>query len=89
MIYKVIGSISDEGNSGLEIQKLLDQLPPSIRRDLGVILQKYVEKWQILAFAPEVAWGEFSNEDKIHNLFDETCRNLEKALELSEQESNV
>jgi hypothetical protein len=89
MIYKVVGSIAEEGNAGLEIHKLLEQLPPSIRRDLGNSFQKQVEKWQMLAFAPEVAWGEFSKDEKIQNLFDETHKNLETAIELSQQESHA
>lgn len=89
LIYKVVGAISDDGNSGLEMYKLLDQLPPSIRRDLGSSIQKQVEKWQILAFAPEAAWGEISKDNKIQILFDETYKNLEHAVELSQQESNV
>jgi hypothetical protein len=69
--------------------KLLEQLPPSIRRDLGNSFQKHVEKWQVLAFAPEAAWGEFSKEDKILSLLDETYKNLEQAVDLSLQESNA
>jgi hypothetical protein len=89
LIYKVVGSIADEGNSGLEMYKLLEQLPPSIRRDLGSVFQKHVERWQVLAFAPEGAWGEFASDDKIQNLFSETHKSLERAVELSQQESNA
>lgn len=87
LIYKVIGSVSDDGNSGLEIQKLLEQLPPSLRHDLAGGLEKQVERWQLLAFAPEVAWGEFVNTDKIQQLFEDTQKSLNKALQMSEQGS--
>lgn len=57
LIYLVLGEISGHGGASMELSKLLDEAPPSVRRELGKDLQECVDLFQTLSFAPEVAVG--------------------------------
>lgn len=81
VIYRVLGGVSDDGNSGLELFRLIEHLPPSVRHAVGDDLIKLVERWQILAFAPEAAWGEWKQDQKIQDLFTNTHAAIIKMIE--------
>ena len=58
MIYSVLGAISGEGGASQELKILLEKSPPSLRRELGAELEKTLDLFQFLSFAPEEAIGD-------------------------------
>jgi hypothetical protein len=83
-IYMVLGELSHLGDSGHELHKLLDHLPPSVRRDFGDQISKYLDQSQILAFAPESMVGELKTESKMKALVADTQATLEKIIAASQ-----
>lgn len=65
LIYLILGEIAGIGGAGLDIQKLLDHAPPSIRRELGAEVLKLIEVFQILSFAPEEAVGKLKEASEL------------------------
>ena len=86
-IYFVLGEVSGQGGANMEIQKLLDLAPPSVRRDLGSEFQKSIEIFQILSFAPEAVIGNLKEKSELKKNFSAVTKLLEKSLSLSEAES--
>jgi len=77
LIYLVLGEISGHGGASMELSKLLEEAPPSVRRELGKDLQECVDLFQTLSFAPEVAVGALKdpvqlkeNVKRVQNLID-------------------
>ena len=58
MIYSVLGAISGEGGASQELKILLEKSPPSLRRELGADLEKTLDLFQFMSFAPEEAIGD-------------------------------
>jgi hypothetical protein len=52
-IYFVLGQLTEQGGASFQSAKLLEMIPPSIRSELGLALEKVIERNQILSFAPE------------------------------------
>ena len=71
LVNVILGSLSDLGGSSLEMVKLLDTLSPSIRREISADLLKIVAEFQTLGFAPETAWGDLKDSNKVQTKVDE------------------
>ena len=52
-LYFVLGAISGERGANMELEKLLQKAPPSVRRELAEPLTKQMEFFQMLTFAPD------------------------------------
>ncbi|MFP5520609.1 MAG: BatD family protein, partial [Bdellovibrionia bacterium] len=52
--YLVLGQVSEE-SSALSLEKLLDMMPPTVRKEYGARIQKSFEYFQVLGFAPEAS----------------------------------
>lgn len=83
-IYHILGEVAGTGGASLELSKLLDVAPPSVRREVGEELSKVSEIWQVLSFAPEAVVGKLKDSSEIKKNMAETEKVLLKALELSE-----
>ncbi|MGE0632267.1 MAG: BatD family protein [Pseudobdellovibrionaceae bacterium] len=81
-VYGIVGELSELGGSGQELSRLLDQLPPSVRREVGDELQKKMELFQMLAFAPEEMLGELKSKQKMRENVKATEKLLYQALSL-------
>ncbi|MEN0057789.1 MAG: BatD family protein [Bdellovibrio sp.] len=52
IFYTVLGESSGTGGAAAEVERLLEAMPPSVRRDHGDELTKSFEYFQTLSFAP-------------------------------------
>lgn len=52
VFYATVGEISGTGGAAIEIQKLVELIPPSLRRQYGEDMAKSFEYFQTLGFAP-------------------------------------
>jgi len=57
----VLGSISGQEASGLELDRMLERIPPSLRREHGESLRKQFEVFQFMSFAPENILGGYKD----------------------------
>lgn len=57
IFYTVLGEVAGTGGASLEIERLLELVPPSLRRDHGDEIAKNFEVFQTLSFAPEEMLG--------------------------------
>jgi hypothetical protein len=87
MIYHIFGAVSGLGGAHLEMSKLLDQAPPSLRRELGAELGRLIEISQILSFAPESVVGKLKESAALKKAADDLEKILERAIELSENQT--
>jgi hypothetical protein len=85
LIYFVLGEISGQGGANQEMSKLLDLSPPSVRRELGKDLQKSIDFFQIIGFAPEEAVGKYRETSELKKELLLTVKTLEKALDLAKR----
>ena len=53
----VLGEIAGEAGASEEVEKVLERVPPSLRREFGDDIRKSHEIFQVLAFAPDEALG--------------------------------
>lgn len=83
LLYLVLGEISGKGGANEELQKLLAESPPSVRRELGKDLERIVETFQTLSFAPEAAIGELKEPARLRRAVEEAEALAEKALTLA------
>lgn len=80
MISTVLGQIAGEAAASTEIRALLEKAPPSLRRDLGEQIEKAIETFQFLSFAPEGAIGDLKSKEKMQAQINEVEALLKKAL---------
>ncbi|MBV2169458.1 MAG: BatD family protein [Bdellovibrio sp.] len=57
IFYTVLGEASGTGGAATEISRLLEMVPPSLRRDHGDDIAKTFEIFQTMSFAPEEMLG--------------------------------
>jgi hypothetical protein len=88
-IYHILGEVSGQGGANLEFSKLLDQSPPSLRRELGTELSRLVEICQILSFAPESVVGKLKEKSELKKSAGETEKILLQALKLAENKTGA
>jgi hypothetical protein len=81
-VYFILGEISGEGGANVELEKLLLKAPPSVRRELAEPLQKQMEVFQILSFAPEAAVGKLKEPAELKRVVGEMEALIEKAVAL-------
>jgi hypothetical protein len=85
LIYLILGEIAGVGGAGLDIQKLLDHAPPSLRRELGSELIRLVDIFQILSFAPEEAVGKLRDAAELKKHVSVAADLLQKAVSGADQ----
>jgi len=86
-LYFILGQLSEEGGATQEIEKLLLLIPPSVRNELGGELAKYIEKLQMLSFAPDSVVGQLKEPAQVRDLISNLEKILEKAVVLSMSDS--
>ena len=82
--YYVLGQISDQGGSSLELNLMLERTPPSLRAELAQPLQKLLEKCEMLSFAPENLVGSMSDKASLEALIKEFEGVMNRAIVLAE-----
>lgn len=61
IFYLVLGELAGAGGASLEVNRLMEMIPPSLRRDYGDDIKKEFEVFQTLSFAPEEMLGALKN----------------------------
>jgi len=84
LIYHVLGEITGQGGAHLELSRLLDQAPPSLRRELGSQLAHWIDVFQIMSFAPENVVGKFKEKSEMKKNSEQAYEILLKAVKLGE-----
>lgn len=83
-IYYILGQISEQGGANLELNRLLEFTPPSLRNELSEPLQKLVSKCETLSFAPEKMIGDLNEKSKLNALIGEFESVMNRAILLAE-----
>lgn len=84
LFYFVLGQVSDEGAS-LSLQKLLEMIPPSARKEIGKDVQESFEFFQTLAFAPEEMTSSLLEASRLKHENTRAQKLLEKLIKASSQ----
>lgn len=83
--YTVLGDISGTGGAALEIERLLEMIPPSIRRDHGDAVAKSFEFFQTLSFAPEEMLGKMKEKETMKSQVDHAKKVLNAVVSAVEE----
>lgn len=86
ILYTVLGEIVGTGKANLEIGKLLDEAPPSLRRELGAEIRKHIDVAQVICFAPEELVGRYKEKMALKEELSYLQKTLAKAIELAQKE---
>lgn len=76
LFYLVLGGIAGEKGSSEEVSKMLERVPPSLRREFGEEIAKKIELFQVLTFAPDEAMGELKSPERMQKEIDESKKLL-------------
>ncbi len=87
LIYLVLGEIIGHGGAHREIEALLAQGPPSLRRELGDSIKKILSQAESLAFAPEAFIGEMNKKERLKGFVVDLEKTLLAAIGLQDLES--
>jgi len=55
LVNFVLGRISGEGGADVHIDRLIDKLPPSVRKELAQELRAVMNRFYVLGFGPDIA----------------------------------
>ncbi len=89
LIYFVLGEISGSGGAGKELSQLLEQSPPSVRRELGEPVRQILQKLELLSFAPENLVGDLKEKTKLKSLVQQLETTVDMALKLVDQSNEA
>lgn len=87
-LYSILGGLGGSGGAHRELSKLLEEAPPSLRRELGKEILEIGEIFQSLAFAPEEVVGRLKEPHVLKENLAKVESILKRAIELSEQKEN-
>lgn len=80
--YFLIGEIAGQGGASLEVEKMMEKVPPSVRRELGADLLKNLKKFEMISFAPEDVVGDLKNKAELKKSVVEMEDLLNRAVKL-------
>ncbi len=66
-----------------EVMKLLLATPPSIQKECAPVITDVLQKFELLAFAPESVVEEWKNPAKLRELINQTAKTLDRVVALS------
>ncbi len=66
-----------------EVLKLLQATPPTIQKECSPAIREALQKFELLAFAPESVTSEWKNADKLRELINQTAKTLDRVVALS------
>lgn len=85
----VLGAISGQEASGLELERMLERISPSLRRDHGSSITKQYEVFQVMSFAPEDLLGAYKEADRVHKEVDTAKSLIQKLLESNPEQNET
>ena len=78
-----LGEVVGDRVAERQVLKLLRATPPSIQKECGAVLEDVLQKFELLAFAPEEIIQEWKNPAKLRELIDQTAKTLDRVVALS------
>ena len=85
----VLGEISGQEASGLELNRMLERIPPSLRREFGDSLRKQYEVFQVMSFAPENMLGTYKEAVTVRKEVDSSKSLLQKLINSNPEQNEV
>lgn len=82
----VLGSVSGQEASGLELERMLERVPPSLRREHGEELRRQYEAFQIMSFAPENMLGSYKESATVQKEVNAAKALLQKLINSNTEE---
>ena len=87
IFYTVLGEVAGTGGASLEINRLLEKVPPSLRRDHGDDIAKTFEIFQTLCFAPEEMLGTLKDSGNLRKNIDQGKKVLSAVIAAVDEKS--
>ena len=82
LVYRTLGEVSGRGGASMELEKLILELPPSVRRELGDLIKRQNKVFEVLSFAPEEMLESLKNREDIIKQVSAIEMTLLKAIDL-------
>jgi hypothetical protein len=82
----VLGAVSGQEAAGLELERMLERIPPSLRREYGEALKKQYDVFQLMSFAPEHMLGAYQQEATVRKEVDAAKALLQKLINSNPEE---
>ncbi|MBX2987135.1 MAG: protein BatD [Bdellovibrionaceae bacterium] len=79
LYYLVLGGVAGEQGASEEVKKVLERIPPSLRRDFGDEITRRIDVFQTMTFAPEETLGDLKSPRRLEKEIKES-KNLLTAL---------
>ncbi|MCK6598006.1 MAG: BatD family protein [Bdellovibrionaceae bacterium] len=76
LFYFVFGALAGEGGGSMEIAKLIDKVPASLRRKYEKEIMEQFEYFQMLSFAPDHMTSDLEKNTQVKNQFDKVKKLL-------------
>ncbi|MNJ96698.1 hypothetical protein D3C87_144280 [compost metagenome] len=85
IFYVVLGEIAGSGGASLEIDRLLELIPPSLRRAHGDEIKKSFEVFQTVSFAPEEMLGKLKDPGTMKDNYNQAKKILSSVIASTEE----
>ncbi len=85
----VLGTISGQEASGLELERMLERIPPSLRRDHGEAVKKQYDIFQVMSFAPENMLGIYKQVSAVQKEVESSKSLLQKLINSNPEQNEV
>lgn len=85
----VLGDVAGGGGASEEVGKVLERMPPSVRRDFGGEILKKHEVFQVLAFAPTEALGPLKDPERVRKEVEDSKELLGKIVKSAVEDENA
>ena len=76
LFYFVFGALAGEGGGSMEITKLMDKVPASLRRQYEKEIMEQFEYFQMLSFAPDHMTSDLEKNTQVKNQFEKVKKLL-------------
>ncbi len=83
LVNFVLGRISGEGGADVHIDRLIDKLPPSVRKELAQELRAVMNRFYVLGFGPDIAVQQAVEKKEYESDINTLHRLMLRAIELS------
>jgi len=85
----VLSSISGQEAAGLEMDRMLERIPPSLRREYGEALKKQYDVFQVISFAPENMLGVYKEAATVQKEVDKAKDLLQKLINSNPEQDEL
>lgn len=85
----VLGEAAGQSGASEEVERVLERVSPSLRRDLGDEIRRKVDFFQVLGYAPEEASRDIRAPERVRSEVDETRRLVRQMIKRLTEETNA